>query len=743
MARLLRSLFSILLLGSFAVSTVKSAAGGNLNGLYTIANPNPAAPLQFSTDYSTKGAEFFDVYSPPIRTRYGEVFWTMMDPVPLPDDVRERFAGKTMAVIGYEANQVRKTENGDEEAVPITWAYNHHYVAYLVSENSKLVKANPKTFLGGEFDNLYDQRDFWVPESVGDISQTPPGVQNIHLFSEGNGGEFRKTFHGYPKGYASLIYSPSTFRISPMQIDTHNRDHSGYDYVAGPQPKTSQAPPNASYSGLLECPCTDRLSRELHIVYTAQTKGVCETSLTNASECFTASHGMGASQASPQQSVSDPSLPTGCSIDRSENSEKIVFNTHPQGAVCGGGSKFAGKVMAFNNSITMTIDLDQSQGNGEAIISMSGPSGVWFGVGFNAQAMADLPYAIIVNGSGQVEERKLGNHEAGRQLTSSVNITSNTVSNGQRTVVLTRPMKGLTADHFTFSPAEQSSLPLISAIGSGPNFAEHKYKGAATLALTTLDGATCVCKSGRAGSIGGIPFKKDCWDEPYGDLVQQKNPTCWVDTYAGGLRCCHHQWILLDKDQNPWPDQIDQYQLKFRFWFQEYDQDHPQHTNLVRIHWQTEVMSTEYDVPRKNDATPPENAVHQITARWKVGDMMHDCDVRQAADCTGLRQNKTGIKLIYAGAHCHAPSCLSEDLYNADTGELLCHHEAVYGQGSEIFDEKGYLWIPPCLWGSPEEGLQEPIFLSFDTNLLSVKRNNNTHGHYGEMALLQMKGILV
>ena len=36
-----------------------------------------------------------------------------------------------------------------------------------------------------------------------------------------------------------------------------------------------------------------------------------------------------------------------------------------------------------------------------------------------------------------------------------------------------------------------------------------------------------------------------------------------------------------------------------------------------------------------------------------------------------------------------------------------------------------------------------PTFLSFDTNLLSIKRNNNTNAHYGEMAMWQMRGVMV
>ena len=36
-----------------------------------------------------------------------------------------------------------------------------------------------------------------------------------------------------------------------------------------------------------------------------------------------------------------------------------------------------------------------------------------------------------------------------------------------------------------------------------------------------------------------------------------------------------------------------------------------------------------------------------------------------------------------------------------------------------------------------------PTYLSYDTNLLSIKRSNNTYAHLGEMAQWQMRGILV
>ena len=61
----------------------------------------------------------------------------MMDPVPLDKDLVERFDDKTMAVVGYETDQVFKTPAGDQ-SVPITWAYNHHFVAYLQGKMSEL-----------------------------------------------------------------------------------------------------------------------------------------------------------------------------------------------------------------------------------------------------------------------------------------------------------------------------------------------------------------------------------------------------------------------------------------------------------------------------------------------------------------------------------------------------------------------------------------------------------------------------
>ena len=731
---------TLLLMVAGLISCVWTIELQNMNGLYHIANPNIYSEVTFNTDFSKKNAEFFDVYSPPIITRYGEVFWTTMAPIPLPDNIVKRFANSSMAVIGYEVDQVFQTKDGDV-SVPITWAYNHHYISSMTGSRSRLARANPKDFSNPPYTTLYTHTESWTPEEIV-VEGDPPEIANIPKFQsymENNGGEWRKSFHGYPSGFAQVIYAPDTFHLQVMQIDTHNRDHNGPEFVPGPQPKASQAPPDAKYSGLLECPCTDRIKKDIHTVYAAQTKGACPTSVLNASECFAAAHTIGTPSNATTQTVSDKTIPSGCSVVRSpeDTVSKIFFNTKSDGASCGGGSLYNGQASALKQ-VSMHLDLDSHAD--KAQITLTGPDGVWFGVGINASAMADLPYTIIVNGSGEVMERKLADHDPGTQISTSVTVVSNSVVKGVRTIVLNRKMSGLTADHYTFSPAVESSIPFISAVGSGPAFAYHKFKGAATLSLTALDGATCVCNAGVQGSINGIPFHKDCWDEPYGDLIQQKNPTCWVDTYVGGLRCCHHQWILLDQDQNPWENQTDEYHMKFRFWFQDYNPD--KHQDLMRIHWQTEVMSTEYDVPVREPSVEPENALHQISSHWTVRDMIPGCSKTPNTPCTGAAANKTGINLILAAGHCHAPSCYTLELWNTDNGQLLCHLSPLYGNGTEIFNEDGYLAVPPCLWGSADEGLVEPVFLSFDTNLMSIKRNNNTIGHYGEMSLWQMRAIL-
>lgn len=93
-----------------------------------------------------------------------------------------------------------------------------------------------------------------------------------------------------------------------------------------------------------------------------------------------------------------------------------------------------------------------------------------------------------------------------------------------------------------------------------------------------------------------------------------------------------------------------------------------------------------------------------------------------------------------AGGHCHSPACLSVELRNEDTGETLCLITPRHGQGDAVYDEKGYLWLPPCQWSEADPRLRAPPVLPLEANLSLVKRANATYYHYGVMGILQMRG---
>lgn len=360
--------------------------------------------------------------------------------------------------------------------------------------------------------------------------------------------------------------------------------------------------------------------------------------------------------------------------------------------------------------------------------------------------MQDQPWTIVVDGTGNVTERKLADHYPGTPLTASVTVVSNIVTSGVRTVVLTRALKGISKDHFTFDPT-QLAVQFINAVGATPDYSYHQEKEAATLQLWPKQSA-CVCSvpaavfgegSGMFKYIGGganepantpvgetigMPAGR-CAPQPREDLLAQRNPTCDIRTYVGGLLTCHHGWILLDADQEvPWQDQPLEYYKKFRIYFQEYNASF--HKQITRQDWgiAADGDHSEYDVIQCTPGTPTAECNHTITGTWMP-----------------VPPSEPDMHLVLAHHHCHAPTCLRMELWNNDTGKLLCRQEPVYGGTNKIdlpdYDEPGYIAMPPCMWGSPEHGLEHPPLVSGVT-IKVVHITNSTFGHHGEMALPEM-----
>ncbi len=721
---------------------------------YRIANSD-----LFQADYSDD-REFFDVYSNPIRSFYSQVHWKEHGNIPLPPEIIERFAnGKVMAITGYEVDQVMQLE-GNEVPVPITWAYNHHYMAYLLNSKTAKLSQVQATEDNHKMAMNHGASTIWQAQVFNEGAHDFP---QVHFFSEGNGGEMRMSYHGYPKGYAQILQSPNTFHVVPMQIDTWNRDMSNSTFLPGPMPKNSPIPSSAGYNGLLECPCTDRLPKEWNMTYQLYSEN-CHGTINNASECFLAAPQVIPSTNYTTRTVDDPSVPSGCTASlREDGSLQATWNTavsfnQPLDLTSKLNSeRVVGVALGVVN---LTLSLATIESNDAAQILMTGPVGSWFGVGFGADSMCihmesdecptGGPYAIIIF-DDRVEERKLGFHGPGEVLSSSIQVILNKVENGLRTVLLSRRLQGDSNEHYTFD-STQNEMDTILATGCGMEFGQHCGHGAAHLSFLPVNTMTKICEGGIQGTIGGEKFTKECAPYPRSDLLEQRNPSCWVETYQGGLHCCRHGHFLLDQDQIiPWPDKPLEYRLKFRFYFEEYrtatEQSPASHENLVRFYLMTEAFSGEYDIPQCSEGTPPSQCVHTITSRSKLLDLVSDCKTIDSSYCSGegsRDESKTaGVHLIYAGPHCHAPSCLSMELYNADTGRLLCHVEPIYGTSHDVYDEVGFLALPPCLWGDMADGLEEPVLLPLNTTLLSIKRNNNTLPHTGDMASWQMRGVIV
>merc|ERR1719362_403447 len=157
-----------------------------------------------------------------------------------------------MAIIGMEADQVRRTAKGDV-SVPINAVYNHHYDIHVVGKHAafeKLDAHDPRLHSKSSMANMghgVPMDGMYVAKDLGTSDGSIPISQEITC---SNGGEFRKSFRGVAPGYAQVVDSPTQVQITPMMIDTWHRERMDLDevpskFVAGPLPLESHAPLDA------------------------------------------------------------------------------------------------------------------------------------------------------------------------------------------------------------------------------------------------------------------------------------------------------------------------------------------------------------------------------------------------------------------------------------------------------------------------------------------------------------------
>jgi len=191
--------------------------------------------------------------------------------------------------------------------------------------------------------------------------------------------------------------------------------------------------------------------------------------------------------------------------------------------------------------------------------------------------------------------------------------------------------------------------------------------------------------------------------------------------------------ILTDLEQDSMiPDKTDVYFLKWRYYFQEYKPAPVSHTHLHHWVFLIDEHVNDYEEECRNCGS---SSIGVISANLQAKDM----------GLEDVPASYSTITPFVMTPHCHAPSCIREQLWNKDTGELICSVDASYGSPSyggtnETFNEESYLTINPCLWGY-QSGLNPPLFLRPNTNLSAIKYFNNTYRHLGQMA--QWTGLMV
>ena len=527
-----------------------------------------------------------------------------------------------------------------------------------------------------------------------------------------------------------------------MQIDTWNRDEMdirGGPFVAGPLPRNSLAPKDAKYSGLLECPVTTRISKQLSTTFQMRFSGRCKYNLESLTSCKEAVEELDLPQDAHTVYTTNKGQMEGCSLRYLPTNNVVAVNFNAIKPTITQNCSLPAAVYMGSKRSLVEVGLKIDPARDIVTIRLTGPANVWFGVGFNAQAMKDRPWTIVVDGTGRISEHQLDDQGGGsthKELPSSIRLESHSVVDDRRTVVVSRALRGAiySFDH------RASHVPFINAVGSTVELHYHKFKEPSSLTIFPNNVSVCVCSLGpsRFGKVKGqlvyemrerVAFNNFCMPYPRSDLLEQKNPTCDLRTYAGGQLACHHMWSLLDADQEiPWKHLPLKYKLKFRFWYQEYaEAPVPSHRWIKRTTWGLG-SPVEYDVPKCGKGIPGcsfngKDWTHTITGTWKIP------------------ESKRTRRLVAAHFHCHAPTCLAITLYDNSTGKVICTEAPIYGGTGKVdearFDEVGYIAQPPCLWGNSEHGLEPPYPVTGKV-LHAVKKSNANEGHHGEMAWLQM-----
>eukprot|EP01084_Bolivina_argentea_P045650 84031_1 len=152
--------------------------------------------------------------------------------------------------------------------------------------------------------------------------------------------------------------------------------------------------------------------------------------------------------------------------------------------------QFSNKTNRFNmsanlnifGSVGQSVNINVFPDDNNVEIVFTGPSDVWYGIGFNSSKMGNT-YAIVVDTMHNAHEYILDEGKPGNRLKQQIiNYQSNKIKNGLRTVKITRPLAMLDPTGYDF-PVSNINLSIISAYGTQYPYNESTMQNATVTIL--------------------------------------------------------------------------------------------------------------------------------------------------------------------------------------------------------------------------------------------------------------------
>lgn len=238
----------------------------------------------------------------------------------------------------------------------------------------------------------------------------------------------------------------------------------------------------------------------------------------------------------------------------------------------------------------------------------------------------------------------------------------------------------------------------------------------------------CPCVSDRVfnydnNTIDGTKPLNFACDE---DFKATGNKACQLRGYPGGYRCCEDQaWVVEPEFRDLGEDTV---YGKFTF---RVDDVTPETKQVVSLNLDVTGNNAEYDLPVCSESDPSK-CIHVVENVQYV--------LQAPGILPGKPSPKAKVQLLTARGHQHVAG-LGSEMYDYQTGKLLCRTENRYGDGSSEIDADGFVvGIPPCVWGQNSSN-QPPSFGVFD-KVRIVSYYNNTQHHMGVMGLWFMQGYI-